>query len=195
MSTDLVIAPPTRKELEALPLADRIALEGAFGKAHDLIREVNDAEIAKLVSRPGGISGRALAAEMGVHHSTARRRLAELGLAAPVPRRPSEGVSPDTPLPQNGDGVVVDGEIVGEPRPEHYLPDVVDADADSNLRTQALHWFEQGRHLEELLNDDVVLESRSRDDKQAIQREAAEMVRIARRLKGATRIGRPAKQA
>lgn len=65
------------------------------------------------------------------------------------------------------------------------MPDEVSNEADRNLRTQAVRWFEQGRHLEELIDEGAVIEPRSKDDKTAIKREASHMAAIARRLKGA----------
>lgn len=176
---------PGRQELEALPLAERIALEDAFGQAHEVIRQLNDADLASL--HAAGASQRAIAEACGKSKGWAQDRLAALGLATD-----RKAPKPDTsihPLPQNGDGPVVDaevvdGEVVPDDRPVQYLPDVVSNEADRDLRTQALRWFEQGRHLEELLTEGAV-ESRSREDKTAIKREADEMVRIARRLKGA----------
>lgn len=67
--------------------------------------------------------------------------------------------------------------------PDHYMPDVAAPDADQNLRTQALHWFEQGLRIKELLDKRRTLEPRSADDRTAIKKRAALMESTARRLK------------
>lgn len=179
-----LVKPPTRGELEALSLADRVALEDVLGEAQEIVRELNDAEIARL--HEAGASQRAIAEAMGVSKTAARNRLLRLGL-----------VTPDHPVPQNGDGPVVDAEVVpdADPLPSrparrvlapegpaHHLPDVMAEDALDNLRTQALHWFEQGLVVRELLDKKRPLEPRSDEDRNAIKREAAKMARLARRL-------------
>ncbi len=179
-----LVKPPTRGELEALSLAERVALEDVLGEAQQIVRELNDAEIARL--HEAGASQRAIAEAMGVSKTTARNRLFRLGLV----------VTPDHPIPQNGDGPVVDAEVVDDPLPSrpqarrevvregpaHHLPDVMAEDALENLRTQALHWFEQGLVVRELLDRKRPLEPRSDEDRKALHREASTMERIARRL-------------
>lgn len=122
MSTELTA--PDRADLEAMSLADRVRLETVATGVAEIARQLNDAEIRRM--KEAGASQRAVAAAMGVHHSVARRRLAALGLAAPVPGGADYlrgSVGPTHPVPQNGDvqegeGEEVDGEIMDESEPD-----------------------------------------------------------------------------
>lgn len=74
---------------------------------------------------------------------------------------PQTGDTDDTEAPGPDDfteAEIVDLEEVLPPGPAHYLPDVVSEDAGENLRTQALHWYEQGRVVLQLLDDGVTVE-------------------------------------
>lgn len=95
MSAEL-IKPPSRQELEALSLPERIALEDVLGEAHEFVRELNDAEIARL--HEAGASQRDIATACGRQRDWVRYRLAKLGLAA----HSGVGEFPQA-LPQNGD--------------------------------------------------------------------------------------------
>lgn len=181
MSAALVKA-PTRGELEALTLKERVALEDVLGAAQAIVRELNDAEIARL--HEAGASQRAIAEACGRSPSWVRTRLGCLS--------PSEAARLNNqPVPQNGDGPIADAEVV-EPTevldpepPVGHLPDFVASDADTNLRTVSLRWFQWGRDVKALLDEGGTVAVESRDDKRAIRAQADLMVKVARALKGA----------
>jgi len=175
--------------LESLSPTDRWDLEDAIDEAQGTLREFNDEELCRWVE--GEHKTQAEIAEMvGRTQSTVSYRCSRLGIVSGSKRGRPRNIEVDN----SADAEVVDGEIVDEPKPRrrqspdgpaHHFPDVVAADAEENLRTQALHWFEQGAHIKGLLDGKRPLEPRSAEDRKAIKREAALMERVARRLKEA----------
>lgn len=63
-----------------------------------------------------------------------------------------------------------------------YLPDLMAEDADQNLRTQVVRWFEIGRRINQMLDARSALNPKSPSDQKAIARDADLMVAIARRI-------------
>lgn len=187
MSTALTV--PTTRELQSLGAAARWDLEDKLDSAQDILREFNDDELRCWVEV--GKTSREIGALVGRDHSRVVRRATRLGLQFRDNRggdrsgagAPNESADPDAEL--------VEGQIVPPTRrngtppdgPAHHLPDVVAPDAEENLRTQALHWFEQGLVVRELLDRKRPLEPRSEEDRKAIKREAALMERVARQIK------------
>jgi hypothetical protein len=186
------LAIPTQRELEAVSPADRWAMEEKLGEAQEFLREFNDEELRRWVEDEYKTQTE-IAKLVGRSTSQISRRCIRLGITASSNRgRPR--ISP------GGNSPVLDAEVVedtppvrptarrrngGPEGPAHHLPDVMAEDALENLRTQALHWFEQGLVVKELLDKRRPLEPRSAEDRQAIKREAAVMERVARRLKEA----------
>jgi hypothetical protein len=147
-------------------------------------------EIATL--HAAGASQRAIAEACKKSKGWAQDRLAALGLAAD--RKAPKADTSIHPPTQNGDkphdeAEEVSGEVLPpKPKPKgpvRYLPDEVAPDALQNLRTQAMRWFELGGRIDRMIEEGTVIDPQSREDKAAIKREAGEMSRIARRLKGA----------
>jgi hypothetical protein len=66
--------------------------------------------------------------------------------------------------------------------PTMHLPDVVADDAEANLRTQAVLWFDQGRRVERLLDEGADLTAKSDDDRDLIRKDAARMISVGQRL-------------
>jgi hypothetical protein len=184
MSAALVVYDPTQRELEALTPADRWVLEETLEDAQSTLRKFNDdelrrwvevdgktqREIAKMVGRSAGrISQRVKRLGLVPHDARGGRRL-------PTPRQNGDG--PEAPAKKRRKREDVD-------RPAHHYPDVVAEDAHENVRTQTMHWFEQGRVVKDLLAERRSLEPRSEEDRKELQREAAVMERLARRIKEA----------
>lgn len=67
--------------------------------------------------------------------------------------------------------------------PAHYSVDLAAPDAEENLRTQAVRWFERGLAVRDLLNSRKPIEAKSPEDLKAIKKRAALMESTARRLK------------
>jgi hypothetical protein len=129
-----------------------------------------------------------IASELGCVQSVVSDRQRRLGVEPRSNRgRPRKEIS----ATDNSNGEVVDAEVVEpdevihpEP-PVGHLPDFVAPDADTNLRTVSLRWFQWGRDVLALLEEGAELEAKSREDKRAVKEQADLMVRIARALKGA----------
>jgi hypothetical protein len=185
VTTDLAI--PTSRDLEALSPKDRWDIEDALETAHVELSNINDEELRRWVA--DGKTQTWIAKQVRRDQSVVSRRCAALGLEPKSnrgrPRNMQTHNSDDEPE-------LVEGEIVESPPPRqphpddgpaHYLPDVVAEDAEENLRTQALHWFEQGGYIKGLLQKKRPLEPRSPEDRKAIKRAATDMERIARQLK------------
>lgn len=190
MSTELTI--PSARELEALSPQNRWDIEESLDEAQDVLREFNDDELRKWVE--GGKTQRWIAEQVGRSQQRISQRCAALGLSTASNRGRPRITSPSNSDPEIIDAEVVDDEPPVRPKarrtsapegPVHHYPDVVAPDAEDNLRTQALLWFEQGAHIKELLDSRRPLEPRSDDDRKAIKREASAMERVARRLKEA----------
>lgn len=184
--TELAI-PGAAQNLEKLSLKDRIELEDTLDELLPAVRKINDAEIRQL--HEAGASQRAIAEACGKSHTWVRIRL---GLREANPK--VESTFHD--IPQNGDNeddVYDDAEEVDPdevldpneavPPGSHYLPDVMAEDANENLRTVVLRWFEWGLHVKELLDNSTRLEAKSAADREEIRNQAGQMVDIASHLK------------
>lgn len=173
---------PTARDLEALTPADRWAMEEHLDEAQGILREFNDKELQRWVEVEGKTQ-REIAAMVGRSKRAIARRCERLGLHSGDPRggsRLGTGTQSDRGTPEPTKPAPKRTQPDG---PDHHLPDVVAPDAEDNLRTQALHWFEQGLVVRGLLDKRRPLEPRSDEDRQAIKREAALMERVARRIK------------
>jgi hypothetical protein len=67
--------------------------------------------------------------------------------------------------------------------PADYGPDVMSDDAERIPRYVAMRWFERGHNLQGLVDEGLLLESRSAKDREAIVDAADEMIEIAERVK------------
>lgn len=125
-----------------------------------------------------------------VSHLPMRDALAELAEPRAPQAEPTTAEMEGLDEPEEVDAEIVEDDPKPRPRrqppadgPAHYLPDVVAEDADQNLRTVALRWFDQGQLVKDLLDKKREVTARSDQDRAAIKREAAVMERTARRLK------------
>lgn len=187
------LAIPEPRELEAYSPAERWALEEQLDGARDALREYNDEELRRWVEEEGKTQVE-IAALVGRSQARISQRCSKLGLVSGSNRGRPRNISTD-----NSDDEVLEGEVIppkrrkrespyadDDGRPSHYLADMDAEDAFENVRTQALHWFEQGRVVKDLLDERKSLEPRSEEDRKALNREAAVMERTARRIKEAT---------
>lgn len=189
--TSTALAVPTRKELELLGPGDLWTLSERAGEVKEIADELLDELLIGWANE--GKTQTEIAKLVGRSQKTVSRRYERLGIT-PQSNRGRPRISQGT---NSADEEVIDAEVVEDdpatPRPRktrtspdgpaHYLPDVVADDADQNLRTQALHWFEQGQVVKALLDKRKEVTPRSDQDREAIKREAAVMERTARRLK------------
>lgn len=65
----------------------------------------------------------------------------------------------------------------------HFLPDLSDENAEENLRTQAIHLFEQGRRVASLLAADTAFVCRSKADRKTVIADADRLIGVATNLK------------
>ena len=63
------------------------------------------------------------------------------------------------------------------------LPDYVDPAAKDNPRTQLVEWFNQGRLVNQLLQDGGKIVARSEEDREALLHDAGETIRLAQSIK------------
>jgi hypothetical protein len=194
-----LVKPPTRNELEALSLADRIALEDLLDKALPVLRELNDAEIWRL--HEAGASQRAIAEAMGVSRDVARRRLARMGLAAEHPS--TVGQVPQPP-PQNGDAagrsdisipsqaemedtLARRARAKGEPLPLwDHLPDMLPgAEPEGAFRQEVVAWCSRERRLTNAMEDTGIrLVAKSDNDREALLEALGRIHALATKLEG-----------
>lgn len=104
-----------------------------------------------------------------------------LSFSAPVEATDEDGQAVDAEVVEEEEGQPTRREIVH--RPIQYLPDLLDEDAPTNLRTQVVRWCELGRHIEALLNEQTQLEPKDSDDLRLIKDEVEVMVEVARRIR------------
>lgn len=170
--------------VKGLTLREAWDLEETLDDAKAMVSEYIDGEILRLVA--DGWTQTRIAEECGRAQQTISRRMARLGIEAADNRgrflhggvKTREHEPEEDEKPTNGREVAP---------PMNYLPDLVHEDSASNVRTQAMAWYGQGRRLMTLLEDEGSLVLRSDTDRRELRREADHMIRVARRLKEAIR--------
>ncbi len=71
--------------------------------------------------------------------------------------------------------------LAGAPK---ILSDAVAPDASTNVRTQLVEWYDQGRRVRQLLDDGASIDARSDEDRELLLQDATEMAAILKRVKG-----------
>lgn len=184
--TDLVI-PEGHDVVRSLPSETLYRLE----LAGQIATEILDERVIDWTN--DGWSQNQIAEELGCKQPAVSKRQKRLGIESLNTWKQKSGGGDNRGIPQTGDNGYDDAEEVDpdevfDPAPgAHYYPDVVAEDADENLRTVALYWFEWGLSTKRLLDENVPLEAKSPADRRAIYESAGTMAEIAHQLRKATR--------
>lgn len=189
----LVPDTPTSKELAVLSSGNGLGkltlkeawdLEVQIDEAKEIVSQFIDDEIRRLVGL--GWTQVKIANECGRSQSAVSYRMRSRGIqpAYQTNRRIEQARNIEFDIPQLD---AKKQQTKEKPPPAQYLPDLVHQDAESNLRTQAVIWYEQGRRVQKLLEAGEALTMRSSDNKASLRREADMMIQVARRLKEAIR--------